>query len=123
MASLTPAHAKPLTAGNVPVRFSLERGFHPTSSTRALPLVYRVTFGGCERGPPPLAGYVLLWAPRSLTVTLLLRPVAPPPPGRICPSVVWAVNEVQRITLAHALGSRKLYDGAAHSLRAVRTGG
>jgi hypothetical protein len=123
LAPLASARATPLTVGNVPVRFSLKRGFHPGPSTRALALVYRVTFGGCEKGPPPFAGYVLDWAPRRLTVTLLLRPVPPPAPGKICPDVVWAVNLVERITLPHALGTRTLYDGAPQPPRRVRSGG
>jgi hypothetical protein len=120
LTSLAPARAKPLTARNVAVRFSLKRGFHPTPSTRALELVYRVTFGGCENGPSPFAGYVLSWAPRRLTVTLLLRPLPPPVPGRICPDIEWVAHLAQRITLPHALGPRALYDGSTHPARLVR---
>jgi hypothetical protein len=118
--SLASARAVPLTVGNVPVRFALKRGFHPSRSTRALPLVYRVTYGGCEKAAPPFAGYVLVWSRHRLTVTLLLRPAPPPVPGRICPDVLWVAHLEARIALPHSLGARTLYDGAAHPPRAVR---
>ena len=34
------AHASPLSSGTEAVPFRLKRGFHPTPSTRVLPLVY-----------------------------------------------------------------------------------
>jgi hypothetical protein len=119
LASIAPARATPLTVGNVPVRFALKRGFHPSQSTRVLPLVYRVTYGGCENAAPPFAGYVLVWSRDRLAVTLLLRPAPPPVPGRICPDVLWVAHLEARITLPHALGARTLYDGAVHPPRPV----
>jgi hypothetical protein len=85
-----------------------------------LALVYRVTFGGCEIGPPPFAGYALSWAPHRLTVTLLVRPVAPPAPGTICPAVRWVVYLDERIKLPHSLGARSLFDGSSKPPRQVR---
>lgn len=119
LASLAPARATPLTVGNVPVRFALKRGVHVSASTRVLPLVYRVTYGGCEKAPPPFAGYVLVWSRHRLTVTLLLRPVPPPAPGKICPDVAWVAYLEERIRLPHALGPRRLYDGAVKPSQAV----
>jgi hypothetical protein len=123
LASVAPARATPLTVGNTPVRFALKRGFHPSSAGRTLPLVYRVTYGGCERAPPPFAGYVLVWARHRLTVTLLLRPAARPAPGIICPDVAWVAHLETRIALPHALGARALYDGATKPPRLVHASG
>jgi hypothetical protein len=103
----------------VPVRFALKRGFHPSRSTRTLPLLYRVTFGGCEKAPPPFAGYALVWSRHRLTVTLLLRPAPSPVPGRVCPDVEWVTYVEERIALPHALGPRRLYDGATKPPSAV----
>jgi hypothetical protein len=118
--SLVPARATPLTVGNVPVRFALKRGFHPSRSSRTLPLIYRVTFGGCEKAPPTFAGYALLWARHRLTVTLFVRPAPAPVPGKICPDVQWVTYVEERIALPHALGARTLYDGATHPPAARR---
>jgi hypothetical protein len=120
LASAVLAGGAPLAASNVPVRFSLARGSHPSRSTRVLSLVYHVTFGGCETGPPPFAGYALAWTPHRLTVTLFLRPATPFPAGRICPLIERIQSVVERIKLPHALGRRTLYDGATNPPTVVR---
>ena len=114
------AHASPLSSGTEAVPFRLKRGFHPTPSTRVLPLVYLVTWGGCAPGPPTFARYRLLWRPRQLTVTLFVHRAPPPPAGTVCPLDVRFGFAAERIRLPHALGWRALFDGSAKPPRRVR---
>jgi hypothetical protein len=113
------AYATPLSAGTVPVRFALKRGFHVKPSTRVLPLVFAEVYSPCE-APAQFAGYELFWQPRRLTVTLLVRPTPRAPSTVPCPDVAIAKQVDERVTLPRALGSRKLFDGATNPPTPVR---